>query len=296
MFRIAIAALAPAHVFGWIALAMGGLSVAAVFEAATGFRLPDPFAWLRAAYAQMLEATVGTARIVYEPPLAWLSAQTGFDLEVPPIWTHVFVILGVYFFREAAVNLREGHRHSAIFNTVVGAACALGASVAIAALTRAPHPAADTLACLAVVVAAFVYHQIGTIWDATVNRALLARSRNLATPSWGAHYLNGLRRGGVRALVGSALAIALMQAPFVRALPEPSLLVALMLVLAFALYWLADGVRDARLIRGAGERLEAAWLRSAHTQLGLDMLRPFIGLTIILLASVVYRGLARLRG
>ncbi|MBL8558732.1 MAG: hypothetical protein JNM47_08435 [Hyphomonadaceae bacterium] len=296
MLRVIVAAITPGNLFGWIALALGGMSVAAVFEAGTGVVLPDPLAPVRAAYEHLLAATVGRVEVIYKPPIAWVNDTFGLDLSLPPVWTHVFVLLGVYFFREAAINVREKHHHSAVFNVIVGAACGLCASAFIAALSRSGLPAAGTLASLSVVFAAFVYHQAGTLWDATVNRALLAGSRNQPVPSWGAHYLNGLRRGGLRLVMGSLIAVALMQVPMIRALPEPSLLVSLLLVFAFAVYWLADGVRDARLIRRKGETAEGAYLRSAHTQLGLDMLRPFIGLSIILIASAVYRAVLRLRG
>jgi hypothetical protein len=162
-----------------------------------------------------------------------------------------------------------------IFNFFLGLLVALtfGVLAGTIPLTNADQNA-QFLFAIVLVLGAAVYGVIGFVWEATFGRDQWAQYRNRPVPTWWSYFRWGLSRILIRSLVGLVLVWVGLQTPLVRQFPSPSVAMSLVLVTAFAVYWLCDGVKDSSNMRREDESRLAAYWRSTHTQLGLAILAP----------------------
>jgi hypothetical protein len=206
--------------------------------------------------------------------LAELHHAFGWPETMYPHWKHIFVLLGLYFFREVWVGLAYGVGYS-IFNFLLGLFVALTASVLAGTI---PPTSADSkmqfLFATTLVMGAAVYGLLGLSWDATFLRDRWAKLRNKPMPSWWGYLKWGMWRVLSRTSIALVLAWTVLQIPFVQQLPSPGVVVSILLITAFAIYWLCDGVSDSKNMRREDESRLAAYWRSLHTQLGLTIAGP----------------------
>jgi hypothetical protein len=263
----------PDSFLGKLGRILGALSMLRLIE--LGFA--SNFGSVIGALLEYYEKLLGWLFWPIEPLVrAWLAQlylYIGWPKSLYPHWRHVFVLLQLYFLRNMEVS-RLYSVGFAIFNFLLGILVALTFGVAAGTF---PLDKADRtsqfLFVAALILGAAIYAAIGFIWEAlfVLNRWMQARSESHS--AW-QHFKWGLKRIAVRSLVGFGLLGMLLNVPFIQELSAPGVVISFFLIIAFSVYWLGDGIRDARKTRRADESLVAAYLRSPFTQLGLAMLGP----------------------
>jgi hypothetical protein len=251
---------------------LGALSILGLIQHGFVFGFAPVLNLLLEYYDKLLGFFLGWAEPFIKACLAHLRDYIGWPLTLYPHWKHVFVLLGIYFFREVGVGRSCGAGY-VIFNFLLGLVVALACGVVAGTipLTRA-DPASNFVFAAVPILGAVVYGVIGFVWDATFLRYRYAKDHNTPIPTWWAHFSWGLSRIFRRSLAGLVLIWVGLQIPIVQQISSPGLAMSVVLVIAFALYWLWDGVRDGGGIRREGEPFRAAYFRSFHTQLGIAML------------------------
>ena len=276
----------PSHPLSKLGRILGGLSLFGLIRYGIGFGLNGVFAKLFGRYEKLLTDLFGWAEPFINAWLAELGNYISWPLALYPHWKHFFVLLGIYFFREVALGVRLYGLGYAIFNGVLGFVVALVFSVGAGTFPSAPNDSASNFLIGAIpVLGAAVYGVIGFMWDATFIRDQHAKDRNLPTPTWWGHFRWGLSRIAIRSIVGLVLIWAGLQFLIIRHLPEPGVAMFAALILAFAFYWLFNGVSDGLKIRREGENWHTAYLRSGYTQLGIAMLSTYFWVAVFLVAN-----------
>jgi len=272
----------PTGFSGKLGRILGALSMLRLFE--LGF--PSGFGSVLGLLLEYYERLLGWLVRPVEPFIkAWLAQlhdYIGWPEALYAHWKHVFVLLGLYFFREVWIRRVYG-LDFVISNFLLGLFVALTSAVLAGTipLTNADQMA-QFLFALVFILGAAVYGVIGFVWDATFLRHRWAQVRNRSVPTWWSYFRWGLSRILSRSLVGLVLVWAALQIPLVRQMPSPGVAVSLVLIIAFAVYWLCDGLIDSKNMRREDESWRAAYWRSLHTQLGLAILGPIFWCFVVI--------------
>lgn len=276
----------PASLSGKSGRILGGLSLVALLSYGFEHGFGPVFSIILDYYEKLLLALFGRAEPFINGWLSQLSQYFGWPMKLHPHWKHIFVLLGIYFFREVGVAIQHVGRWKVIFQAIVGFLVASASSIAAGAISAASDDnVANFLICAIPVVGAAFYAVIGNVWDATFLRHQWAVDRHRPPPTWWGYYRYQLWRIGTRSLVALLLLWAGLNLYFIRQLPSPGLAIFALLILAFGFYWVIDGVWDSARLQKEGEPRIAAYFRSRHTQLGIAILGTFFWVSVFLLTN-----------
>lgn len=202
-----------------------------------------------------------------------------FDIDLPlqGYWKHVFTLIGLYFFRQVALNFKARIPGTAVFNLLTGIAVALAAAVWTGLIDVTSPDVMDAFLIVAIpLYAAELHHLVGVAWDATVLRKYQAERRGQATPpSWWGHFRMGLNRGVSRTFWGLTIALVLVHVPAVCALDNPGLAALVLLVFLFGIYWLIDAIPESRKFSQTQQVSFAGYIEHDHAHLGAAIVGSF---------------------
>jgi hypothetical protein len=265
---------------------LSGLSLLGLLTHGLKRGLGPVFAILLAYYENLLGTLFGWAEPFINTCLDQIQAYIGWPLVLYPHWKHIFVLLGIYFFRELGLSARRNGAATAISQFIRGLLVALAASASSGVI---PPTGSDQVANFLIaaipVLGAVIYAVIGNIWDATFLRQGWAKERHEPIPTWWAYFRHQVWRIISRSIVGLLLLWVGLQVSAIRELPSPGLAMLAALVIMFGFYWLVDGAIDSAHLRQEGESRWAAYLRSSRVQLGIAILSSFFWIGIFLLMN-----------
>ena len=268
-----------------LAILLGAISCANLAWKGFGFQIGPLLTSLLDSWDQLLADTLGLAASTLIKGLNDLAVYLGWNwhLILYDHWRHVYVVLNLYFVRDAAqfgdLNLKQNMWTSYIAGFVVAAMSALCAGLLNASTTRY----GDNLAIGAIpVIGFFMYAVVMAFAAARWNRAFFDRlaGRTEPQPFWqffGHRIFLAARRATIGLVI---LAIGLLLVD----VQSPAILMLAILWLLLAAEWLRRGWLQARdQVRSGEMRWRTALLRTGNINLGLDMFAT-IGLAITLLA------------
>lgn len=201
-------------------------------------------------------------------------------------WKHVFVLMGVYFFRESAIARDSKLPATALFLTIWGATIALLSSLLAGSVQITTNEFKSNLIFVGIpILGVTIYDFIGAIWGALVLRNYSAKRHHQAPKSRYAYFGVQIARIFRRAIIGLLLATILLAVPKVREFSSPGLFVLGVLLVLFAVYLLFAGLERAETLREPSETILQAYLRSNTVRLGISMVGVFLGCFLFLLAN-----------
>lgn len=238
------------------------------------------------------EQGMSTFFYVVEPYLHELVHLMGsyfqIDLQLGSHWKHIFVLMGIYFFRNAYIAYRVGQIGTAAFDYFFGALVALLASVCVGVLPLLQGDVWANYLFAVIPIVGVAFYDIGdTAWAATWHRSRDAMVEHRAVQSWWRYFVTqsyfDLRRA-IAGLLGVTLGL---QIPQIRALQSPGLAILALLVIALAFWWLYTGFHRASVIRESDEPWFEAFWRTSGTRLGMAMLYVIAGAVGTLLLNAI---------
>jgi hypothetical protein len=278
----------PSGHLGKLGRLFGGLSFLGLTKHTFGFGLGPTFELLLNRYEFLLSESLGRLEPFIQVGLAQVRDYISWPLVLYGHWKHVFVLLGIYFFREVGVSYQDrgGTGGAIVFNALLGLIVALVFSVATGSVPISQaSPLPNFMVAAIPMLGAVVYGVVGFVWESTFLRHQIAKARSTPTPTWWGYFSWGLSRIFTRTLVGLALLWIGLQIPLVQQTKAPGIAMLTMLVVVFALYWLCDGISDSKDFRKPRDPWWPGYLRSPHTQLGLAMLGTFSWFLLFVLMS-----------
>jgi hypothetical protein len=242
------------------------------------------------------EAAASAVAALFEPHIRSLLTTIGdwfgWNLTLQPHWKHVFVLLGVYFFRDSRMFRKLRYYDVAIVSFVWGAIVAFFASVVAGSIAvERGDMHANFLIGATPVVAFFAY-----ILGPTLASALSRREQSAAylggqvEPFW-SYLSRRVWRNLIVVSVGLAiLAFFLLvpgvanSLPVIGELRSPGLVLLAVLIILLAGYWLGRGYKQAsRQARDKGAPFSRTFFNSGNVNLSIAMLSPFVGSAAIVL-------------
>jgi hypothetical protein len=224
--------------------------------------------------------------------LALLREWFDIDLHVHPHWKHVFVLLGIYFFRDSRMFRKLGYYDVAAVSLVWGALVAFATSVIVGLIPLERGDMWSNFLIGAMPVAGFFVYILGpTFASALWRREDSARYLGgHAEPFWSYIWRRAKRNFLVLSVGVVFLGLCLVVPPIGDMLPairdvrSPGLVLLAVLILVLAAYWLWRGLGQAhQQARKTGVPLRTALSNSGNVNLSMAMLAPFAA-SILLVA------------
>lgn len=277
-----VKAIWPRSWLTWLSLALGALSVLRLLEVSFDYQLVPGIASVVDAYERLLKAIVEIELPWWAGPaidqlVRWLNAAFGWQLSLFDHWKHVFVLTGVYVFRNIAPPFRNGHFHTGVFNIFWGWLIALGSGIGSGSIDVTQGDAASNFLVVAMPIAGgFIYETGRGVWGMVFHRGTRSTLYDQAvkTPL---EYLGDwmtkvvYRSGGL-----TLLAVAGIPLGAFASSPTPGIAMYGVTTLLFALILVGEGLWDARTLkRNEGETYLAAFGRTYQGGHGLAMLGVF---------------------
>jgi hypothetical protein len=208
----------------------------------------------------------------------------GLDLHVHPHWKHVFVLLGVYFFRDSRMFRRLGYYDVAAVSLMWGAIVAFATGVVVGLIPLARGDMWSNFLIGATPVAGFFVYILGPTFASALwrredsARYLGGRVEPFWSYIWRRAKRNFLVLGVGVVFLGLCLLVPAVGdvVPAIREVRGPGLVLLAVLILLLAAYWLWRGLGQARRqARETGVSLRTALSNSGNVNLSMAMLAPF---------------------
>lgn len=272
----------------------GALSIVKLIE--FGFDLKFDFEQVIQYLVDEYKSYASAVAAYFEPYIKTLLLNLrvwfGWDVQLYPHWKHVFVLLGIYFFRDSRMFLKLRYYDVAMFSFVWGALVAFVASVIAGVFELKRGDMWGNFVIAATPVLGFFFYVVG----ATLANAWWRREDSAA-------YLGGqveefwpylgrrVRRNLIVVSFGIVfLAVCLLLPgvsdllPAIREMKSPGLILLAVLIVALAAYWLWRGFNQAnRQVRDKGVAFATAFFSSGNVNLSIAMLAPFASTVLIIL-------------
>ena len=281
------AIIVPSGFSSLLARVFGVFAMLAIIKYVFKYGLGPIFLLLVDKYEEWMSIVFDWAVPYVGTALALVGSYLNLDLVLHSHWKHIFVLMGIYFFRDAQNAYSEGAPFTATFHLILGFTIALAASAFAGALPPDQVQTMLNFGIAAIPVAGlFLYSTIGCAWGATVRREQDAVDRHLPTPLWREAFMQRFLPALSRTMVALFLIVVGLQVPWIRQVRSPSLALLGLLVILLALYWLWEGLRDSRLLRTQDESRMSSFLRSRYAKVGLSMLSVYFWVTVALVSDV----------
>ncbi len=270
-------------VVGAASLLMGASSVVSLIQHAFSVGFISAIQIMLDFYERLICMLIGWwAEPIIRDLLARLNALVDWDLHLYPHWKHIFVLVAVYFFRDAAASGPIKRPGGEIFLSAIGLPIAAAISIGAGCIAASPNNWRANFAIAAVAVIGVTLFDIAKlIWYAGWLRPWVAKRRGRTLEKYWPYLTGRLHFPARTFLVGMLIAASAPAIPLVRDLPNSGLAVVLVLVLILTVYWLGVGVTRVDEVRQPGDTWWGAFRRSGPGLLGLAMLSVFIGAFVV---------------
>lgn len=281
----------PKDFIGLLGRVVGALSILALLKHGIDFDFGQTFHAILLYYDALAGVLVGWAQPFIE---RWAHDWFAWQLALYPHWKHIFILVGVYFFRNASNyfsgNSSTEHRakfySAGIFLLVWGFLCALAVSIGSGLVAPADGDWQAQFQIAAVpVIGAFVFTLGRRVWHATFLRGIDGEWPRGSAPNWWQAVWDTIYRAGIRTLVGLALLIGGLQISSIGSLPSAGLALLVFLVLLLAAYWFWLGIARVKVNQKPGEGWRDTYWRLSSTKLGAAMLGVFFWAGVFLLTN-----------
>lgn len=255
---------------------IGAIGVIVLISHAFDVGFGPTFMSLEEYYSHLLNVTLGRAEPFLRTGLVELKRMIGWHLTLYPHWKYIFVLMEIYFFRDAGTDYVSKLWATGTFRLIWGATVASVSAVAIGVIPLSHgERAADYLIGGIPILGAFAYDVGDSLWGSTFLRTRWAVAHHIEKLAWWADFREDILSDAGRTLIGLGLLWLGLQIPFVQRLGSPGLAVLACLIVLLALYWIWLGASYVKETREEGESWSNAFWRSGEVELGVAMLGVF---------------------
>lgn len=270
---------------------LGGLSVIALIQESLNFGLSSVLTDVICEYEKLISALLAWVLPIAELIVELIQAVYEVELRLINDWKHVFVIFGIYIYRNAVVSFSMGAISTGVFRICWGTLVCLSLSLFIGLLPELKSAALQRFLVAASFPSALLCYRVGyQVWAVNflVHRFPEMFRVDSATVSKWSQLLELVRRDVVMFWV-SVVLILIVLSMIPNAEPRVSgLLIGLGYVFLLAVYFLYDGYSRAVRATGKDVEFEACFKRQGATKLGFSMLYVFIYSFFFCISNVAF--------
>ena len=279
-WRLLLKLALPRGAGGWFSFCFGTLSIVALLQNALSVGVGPTLLLVLENYERATIFLFGWAEPIVKPLLSAIGGWIHVDLVLYPHWKHVFVLLGVYFFRDVTETFSVGRPGSGVFLLAIGIAIDAASSLGAGTTPLDPRDWLANFLISAIPVLGVTLYDFGKLlWYATFLRAWTAERYNEPLQTWWPYFSDRAHYVARVLAIGLAAALFGQYLPLVQASANPGLTTLAVLIASLAIYWLVLGAIRANQARQHGETWDQAFEKNGATLLGAAMLRIMIGAT-----------------
>ena len=304
--------LLPRNIPGVLGRIVGALSVTILIKHGFEFGVSRTFDLVFTYYDALLGLLFSWVEPYISVGLTWLGDLFSLNLNLHPHWKHIFVLIWIYFFRDAATDFQKGFFGSGVFLFVWGAIVALATSVAsgVVAPVTGNWKAQFGIAFFPVL-GAFFFTLPRRAWHVSFLRGRDGESKSpnddpashpntifvsdrrtqptlKKTMRWD-DFLGTLFRAIARTVIGGIIIILGLHTSPIREMKSPGIFLLGVLVFLLAIYWLCIGASRVGRNRKPGESWGQVFWNQSATQLGSSMIGVFFWSVIFIVSNAGLR-------
>lgn len=279
-----IKSLWPRSPFSWFGLILGALSVLALIQYGFDYGFGPTFKLLLTYYENLTHAVIGWwAEPIIKVWLADASNYFGINLELYPHWKHVFILMGVYFFRDVSNSYQAGDRANAFFYLICGLILSITAAVGAGTVPASENNVTSNfLIAIAPISSMLLFDLISTIWRAVWRDESYTQ---LTPPNskkrWDYFRVPFFHIVGRYVVAFTILSFSL-QIPEIYSLENAGLFMLGVLIVVLSFYWIVLGMMHASFNSDPDASWWDTFRQSGSTGLGLSMLGVFFSALLFL--------------
>ena len=282
----------PKSIPGLLGRVLAALSIVSLIRYGLEVGFSDALMLILVYYDNFLSAVFFWLEPFARALLSYLSSVIDYDLELFATWKHIFVLLWVYFFRDAATDLQRGFYGAAIFLFLWGICAAFLASVVAGSIEPVRGDWATNFAIAMVpALGALIFTVVRRFWhavfllekDGETAPALIAGKSGLE--AWWIAVRATIYRSSQRTAIGTIFVAIFLLLPPMQSARNAGLISFAVLVFLLALYWLWLGRSvAAHQSEEANDWREIYWQQSASL-MGASMMGAFFWTFVFLVAN-----------
>lgn len=279
-----------------LGLVLGALSLLRLVEVSFAYQFVPGIAGIIDAYERVLKAVVEIELPWWVGPVIdqlvrWLNEMLGWHLKLFDHWAHVFVLTGVYVFRNIAPAFRNGHIHTGLFNIIWGWLIALGSGIGSGSIdVAAGGPLSNFLVATIPIAGGFIFEAGRGVWGMVFHRQTRAAIYAQPVKPPVVYLGDWMRKVVYRSGSLTLLVLAGLSLGAFASSPNPGIAMYATTVLLFALILIGEGIWDTRsLKRKDGEGWLEAFGRTYQGGHGLAMLGVFAQAGLVVVANELLR-------
>lgn len=290
MVRIIRDVIWPKGIFSKLGRILGALSAITLIQYGFNYGFATTVLLIVEYYDNLVHALLGWAEPYLVLLLAWININFDWTLKLFDHWRHIFVLLGIYFFRSAAVNYSYGYRSAAVFGFAIGFIIALATSVAAGSIPMLETTTRLTsIGAVIPIVGIFLFDVLKQLWNATFIRAQVAKVYENDKLTWWEFFRPNLYLV-ITQMLGSLIVVwVILRIPWVQELRSPTLFSIGILIVLLAFYRVGIGANEVRGLRKKGESWFYTFNRTASAGIATAMFGLFFWLGLFLFTSAGLR-------
>lgn len=255
--------LLPTGLFGWIFFVISTLSVVSLIVYGFGGSASKLIEALSSTYNSLLEGAFGYFDPWITKIVDYIKSRLDVNIIVSDHWRPLFILMMGYFYQDSAAAWDVNRKNAAMVHLLIGFSlallCSLGSGIAG---TNYPYWSASFP-----VIGLFLYTFFGRTWGYFFEPEVLEGS-----PDRGHYFKLRVCLSLVRTLIFLFLTVAMVKYGQSKGVSAPEVLSLTAIIVIFGMYWMIEGVRDARLtrksIRIVGESFINTFVKSPYTKVG----------------------------
>ena len=270
------------QVLGLISFILAGLSVVALVQHAFAFGLASAMRIILHYYENILNIALSWAEPLIKHQLRTIQEWLLIDLNLDGRWKHVFVLIGIYFFRDASETLRIGRPKSAIFLVVIGLPIAAVSAIGAGCISSGSGRYWGQFLIAAIPVAGVMTYDFLKLNQYTIFlREWTAQHTGEAYEEALPYFLHRVHYVARTAAFGFTVAALGALMPF----EQSGLVTLLFLVVCLSVYWSVVGVLRVPRLRMSGETFWEVYYRIGPGLLGTAMIGVLASAALFLLLN-----------
>lgn len=221
---------------------LGGLSIITLIRSSIYEGFGPTFTGVIDYYEQIATTLLGWLEPVLLTALGVLASAIDVDVTLFPHWKHIFILMFVYFSRDASLAYANGFRPTGVFMFSFGALYALLAGVSSGLVELKPQAfGANFTFAAAPVFGILAYNLTCQLWFSRADSQRAWLMRPMQGDNWLSRFVGTIPGSVIQALGGLVVVLVGLQLPFVSQSPSPGLIMLMLLIvmLGFNCVWFA---------------------------------------------------------
>ncbi|WP_203296537.1 hypothetical protein [Luteirhabdus pelagi] len=281
--KVIIDLLWPERVYAKLGRLLGLLSVLSLLKTGFSFGFAKVFEIILSYYKRIVEVTLGWLDPILNNLLNVLGEIFDFQLVINNHWKHIYILLGIYFFRSAEISYKYGYKKTGIFSLFWGIFVGLITSILVGSFDLQNNSYSyNFLVALLPVSGIFCFDLGRQVWISIYDRRMIADIFKEEEKSFQEFFLPIFRRLYAQ-LIGSIIFVAVMLSfSFLINSKSPFLFISGFLILGMGIYRIFVGISEVQLFKEENE----TWLEKFDRTSSSSIVKSMFGLIIWVLIFI----------